>query len=312
MDIIEKAAARLNSTTVAPPSRAPQRKLNNPTPHPNTISRTASSASSRLPATAQSALPLQHLEQHSKRKISLDFERLQHSGMIVPDGTRSLIKEEYRRIKQPILLNASGKGAVRHESANVVMITSSVPGEGKTFSAINLALSIASERDRTVLLVDADVLRANLSSFFDLNKDLGLVDYLIDDEIALSDVMVGIEDIPSLNILPAGNTHHLSTEILSSVQMEVLAQALSQSDPNRVIIFDSPPLLHTSEARVLAQLMGQIVIIVEAESTPRKQVQEAFDLLQDVSDNTSISLVLNKTRRSRIGSYYYYYYSYGY
>ena len=310
MDIIEKAANRLKANTAPPPQPA-RRAVNHPSIPTNSIGRAATNSTSTA-QTRQSILPPNRLEQHSKRSISLEFERLQHSGMIVPDGTRSLIKEEYRRIKQPILLNASGKGAVRHESANVAMITSSVPGEGKTFSAINLALSIASERDRTVLLVDADVLRANLSSFFDLNKDIGLVDYLIDDDIALSDVIVRVEDIPSLNILPAGNTHHLSTEILSSTQMEVLAQSLSRSDPNRVIIFDSPPLLHTSEARVLAQLMGQIVIVVEAERTPKKQVQEAFDLLQDVSDDTSISMILNKTRRSRIGSYYYYYYSYGY
>ena len=124
--------------------------------------------------------------------------------MLVPDGSRSRIKEEYRHIKQPVLLNASGKGAVQNPFSNLVMVTSSVPGEGKTFTAINLAMSIASERDRTVLLIDADVLRANLSGFFNVHKDLGLVDYLVKGTLSLSDVMIGT-DIPSLKILPAGN-----------------------------------------------------------------------------------------------------------
>jgi receptor protein-tyrosine kinase len=214
----------------------------------------------------------------------------------VPDSSRSRIKEEYRHIKRPLLQKASTADSSKCEHANLIMVTSAVPGEGKTFTAINLALSIASERDRTVLLVDSDMLRASLSNFFNVYPGLGLVDFLVQGTIPLSEVLVST-DIPSLTLLPAGNTHHLSTELLSSMNMRIFAQELSKRYSDRIIIFDSPPLLHTTESRVLSHLVGQIVMVVEAERTSQTQFSEALSLLEDLNETTSIGIVLNKTRR---------------
>ena len=321
MDIIEKAVAKLGQSVKPAPAPAPT-----PAFEREFVDRFGSSAAN--PIATNPVKPLSEVKplsahtngtqqarpapRRNKRHLNCDIAKLKADGMIVPDGERSHVKEEYRRIKQPILANASGKGAIKNPYANLVMVTSSIPGEGKTYTAINLALSIASERDRTVLLIDADVLRASMSKFFNIKEGQGLVDYLIDENIELSDILIST-DVPSLTLLPAGNTHHLSTELLSSAQMQAVAQELSQRYSDRIVILDSPPLLNTSEARVLAHLVGQIVMVVEAEQTPRNQVNDAFDLLRDLGPETSIGLVLNKTRRIRDRSYYYGYgYGYGY
>ncbi|MDX1656570.1 MAG: XrtA-associated tyrosine autokinase, partial [Candidatus Competibacteraceae bacterium] len=246
-----------------------------------------------------------------RRSATLDLNKIRQAGMVVPDTKRSRIKEEYRHIKRPLLMNAAGKGASVVDYSNLIMVTSASPGEGKTFTAINLALSIASERDRTVLLVDADVVKPSVSKFFGVDTGLGLVDFLIDESLDLSEVLVET-NIPSLSILPAGSTHHLSTELLSSENMRDLAHEMSRRYPDRIVVFDSPPLLATTEARVLAALVGQVVMVVEAESTQQVQVEEALALLDP---ETIIGFVLNKTRHILGSGYYrspYYYYGYGY
>lgn len=245
----------------------------------------------------------------TKRSVALDLNRIRQAGMVVPDTKRSRIKEEYRHIKRPLLMNASGKGATLVDYPNLIMVTSALPGEGKTFTAINLALSIASERDRTVLLVDADVVKPSISKFFGFESGPGLVDYLIEDTLDLSEVLVET-NVPSLTVLPAGNTHHLSTELLGSENMHGLAREMSMRYSDRIVIFDSPPLLATTEASVLANLVGQVVMVVEAEKTRRAQVQEALSMLHP---DMIVGFVLNKSR-SRAGTSYYnpYYYGYGY
>src|SRR3569623_487404 len=174
-------------------------------------------------------------------RISLEFERLAAAGMVTPDGERSQMAEEFRHIKRPLLLNAFGEGAMPKPNRNLLMVTSARPNEGKTFTAINLALSIALERDRTVLLVDADVARPSVARMLDFPGTAGLVDYLAD---------------------PAGRRHSHSTELLASEAMQQLAQELADRYSDRVVVFDSPPLLATTEAAVLAGLMGQVVMVV--------------------------------------------------
>ena len=203
----------------------------------------------------------------TQRSVVLDFQQIQAAGLLVPDTHRSRIKEEYRYIKRPLLMNVDGKGAATTEHANLIVVTSSRPGEGKTFTACNLALSIATERNRTVLLVDTNV--------------------------------------PSLTVLPAGSQHHLSTELLAGENMRRLAMEMSQRYPDRVVIFDSPPLLATTEASVLVRLMGQVVMVVEAGRTQQSQVKAALALLDP---NQSVGFVLNKTRGFLSQDYY----GYGY
>lgn len=241
--------------------------------------------------------------------LEFDKEVLDASGMIVPDASRSRVKEEYRYVKRPLLINADGKGAQVVENGNVIMVTSSQPGEGKTFNAVNLALSIAAERDREVLLIDADVIRSDLSRFLDINRLPGLVNYLTGEVEDLSSLLVPT-NIPSLRVLPAGDVHHLATELLASQNMRQLFGSLSQRGSDLIVIFDSPPLLVTSEACVLADLVGQICMVVAAEDTRQSMVKEALSRLSPDPDRI-IGFVLNKGRR-HFGSYDYYYYNYYY
>ncbi len=240
----------------------------------------------------------------TQRSVMLDFQQMQATGLLVPDIRRSRIKEEYRYVKRPLLMNVDGKGAAATEHANLIVVTSTRSGEGKTFTACNLALSIATERNRTVLLVDADVLKPAVAKMLGFEAELGLVDFLIDDQLDLADVLVDT-NVPSLTVLPAGSQYHLSTELLAGESMRQLTIELSRRYPDRVVIFDSPPLLVTTEASVLARLMGQVVMVVEAGHTQQSQVKAALALLDP---NQSIGFVLNKTR-GFLGQEYY---GYGY
>lgn len=236
----------------------------------------------------------------------LDLVRLKAAGLITPEAERSQIAEEFRMIKRPLLKNAFGQGAPLVENGNLIMVSSGFPSEGKTFTSINLALSIASEMDHTVLLIDADVARPSVTSYFGIDTGPGLVDYLLGEQPDLSTLLIKT-DIPKLTLLPAGKRHHHSTELLASESMRNLLEELSIRYPDRVIIFDSPPLLVTSEASVLASLVGQIVIVVESEKTTQTALKEALSLLDP---DKSIGLVLNKSRQpfgSEYGTYYGYY-----
>jgi receptor protein-tyrosine kinase len=159
-----------------------------------------------------------------------------------------------------------------------------------------------------VLLVDADLVRPSVARLFGFEADIGLVDFLIEDDLDLTDVLLET-NIPSLTILPAGSSHHLSTELLGSRNMRALLQDMSKRYPERIVIFDSPPLLATSEASILAGLVGQVVMVVEAEKTRQSQVKEAVAL---VNPDTIIGFVLNKVHKPFTDYYYGYGYGYGY
>jgi protein-tyrosine kinase len=234
-------------------------------------------------------------------RIELNFERLKQMGMVTPDAERSQIAEEYRHIKRPILMNAFGEGAIHAANSNLIMVTSARPSEGKTFTAINLALSIALERDLTVLLVDADVAKPSIARVLNYPGTAGLVDYLADHDRPLSDLILQTS-LPKLRILPSGRRHAHSTELLSSESMLQLVKELAQRYPDRVVLFDSPPLLATSEAAVLGNLMGQVVMVVEAGKTKREELNEALTLL---NPNQYVGLVLNKSGKPFGADYYY-------
>ncbi len=234
-------------------------------------------------------------------RIQLNFEHMASVGMVTPDAERSQVSEEYRHIKRPLLLNAFGEGALPQSNRNLIMVTSARPNEGKTFTAINLALSIALERDRTVLLVDADVAKPSVARVLDFPGTAGLVDFLADHDRRLADLILQT-NLPKLRILPSGRRHSHSTELLGSDTMQSLAQELAERYPDRIVILDSPPLLATSEAAVLAGLVGQVVMVVEAEHTKRDELQEALALLKP---EIYVGLVLNKSDRPFGADYYY-------
>ncbi len=240
----------------------------------------------------------------NKEKLEIDFERLQQEGYITPESLDSIKAEEFRIIKRPILQNAFGKGAVPVANGNMIMVTSSLPDEGKTYISLSLAMSIALERDKTVLLVDSDVINPSLSRLLGINEKMGLTDYLQDSTISLEDIIVNT-NIPRLRLLPSGSQHEQSNELLTSTRMSDLIKELSERYADRVVLFDAPPLLLANQAVVLSQLMGQITVVVEAEKTPQNVVLEAVGMLDE---QKVIGLVLNKTRKQSSHNYYGAYY----
>jgi len=174
--------------------------------------------------------------------------------------------DEFRVVKRPIIRNALGKGDERVKHGNLVMVTSALPGEGKTFTSINLAMSVAMEYNTRVLLVDGDVTHPSLPSILGTPHSPGLLDLLTRDDVRVGDALVKT-NVERLTLLPAGSRQRRSTELLASEQMASLLRELSSHYSDRIIIFDSPPLLATTEARVLATHMGQIVMVVAADAT---------------------------------------------
>lgn len=235
----------------------------------------------------------------------IDLARLHQLGMVTPNEEKTQIVEEFRIIKRPLITNAFNQGARKISNGNLIMITSSLAGEGKSFCAINLAMSIAMEMDHTVLLVDADVAQPSIPKYLGLKNEKGLLDVLVDDKLELADVMLRT-NVEKLSILTAGRKSRHSTELLASQNMSDLLTEIAQRYRERIVIFDSPPLLLASEARVLASQMGQVVMVVEAETTPQKTVTEA---LRQIESCEVINLIYNKARPFPGGDFYGYYYN---
>lgn len=238
------------------------------------------------------------------KRIEIDLDRLHDKGIVTPNHTKSLVAEQFRLIKRPLLSNAFNENSgIKH--GNLIMVTSSLAGEGKSFCSINLAMSIAMEMDHRVLLVDADVARPSIPRTLDFNPEVpGLLDVILDPKLAVSDILIKT-NVEKLTLIPAGARHAHATELLASQSMHVILEELAQRYHDRVVIFDSPPLLLTSEARVLANQMGQIVLVVEAERTTQQTVKEA---LQQIESCDVINLLYNKARTSNNAGYYGYYY----
>jgi protein-tyrosine kinase len=232
------------------------------------------------------------LARTSTRKIDLDLARMRELGMVTAAGGRTALVEDFRIIKRPLIKKAFAERAPGDLPGNLIMVTSSLPGEGKTYCAINLAMSIAMELDHTVLLVDADVARPSVLRTLGLPAQRGLMDILVDESLDLSDVMLRT-NVPTLAILPAGTSTPRATELLASAAMTNLVMEIAHRYPDRIVIFDSPPLLLTSEARVLASHMGQIVVVVESETTTQHAVKESLSQLEGIAN---VNLIYNKTR----------------
>jgi len=246
----------------------------------------------------------------SGKQVTLDLNRLRDAGLVDPKSNKTnQTTEEFRRIKRPLLMHIRGEGATVVDNANMIMVTSALPGEGKTFTSINLAMSIAMEMDKTVLLIDADVAKPDVTARLGVEAEAGLIDVLLDDGLTLPDVLLRT-DIPKLTLLPSGRRHVHSTELLASERMRQLTLELSNRYSDRIVIFDSPPLLLTSEARVLAGLMGQIVLVTEESRTPQHAVKEAAGMLDD---NEIVGIVMNKGTHRKDSDGYggYGYYPYG-
>jgi exopolysaccharide/PEP-CTERM locus tyrosine autokinase len=261
-------------------------------------------ATPQLGAPGVPPLPRQAARAPAPGIFDINLARLHQMGMVTRDGGRTSVAEDFRIIKRVLLRNATAHGN-RH--GNLIVVTSALPGEGKTYCAVNLAMSIAMEMDITVLLVDADVARPSLLQVLGLGAEAGmkagLMDILLDDAIELADVIVRT-NVPTLSILPAGRRNKHANELLASHAMRSLLADIASRYADRIVIFDSPPLLPTTEATVLASQMGQVVLVVEAETTTQHAVKEA---LRKIEGCSNIGLIYNKTTAFPDGEQYGYY-----
>lgn len=316
--LIEQAAQRLAQIRQAgieipgmdaPPAAAPaQTPVVAPTPAPAEPAPVA-----RSPGTLDGAAhePVDETAPEaivSSRRIELNLERLASVGLVSPLAPKAQIAEEFRVIKRPLINNAIGKSAMPIAKGNLIMVTSALPGEGKTFNAISLAMSFAAELDHTVMLVDADVARPSVFRMLGLEQGPGLLD-LLEGRVEMSSVLLRT-NVEKLTLLPSGTPHPRATELLASDAMSALLADMATRYSDRIIIFDSPPLLLTTESRVLATHMGQIVMVVHADSTLQAEVQQALSTIESCPVKL---MVLNKARSVTQGGHGYGYgYHYGY
>ena len=225
-------------------------------------------------------------------EINLDV--LSKNGFVTLDSHDRMLREQFRAIKRKVLANAFGSLATTLDYSNLVIVTSCNPHEGKTFSAVNLALNIALEQDKTVLLVDADIVRPSVAGRLGMRNGQGLTEFLAGQVTDISDVIFNT-NIDNFKFVPAGKPHELSTELLASTRMQTLSRELSTRYSDRIVIFDSPPLLGVNETHVLANLVGQALVVVAESQTKITDIKSAVGQLnQDIA----IGFVLNKSDRS--------------
>ncbi|MEP7245847.1 MAG: AAA family ATPase [Gammaproteobacteria bacterium] len=236
--------------------------------------------------------------------VELNVKSLREQGAMPPEEFANALTDQFRRIKWPILeTRIETQGGSR--LANRLMITSSVASEGKTFTSLNMALSMAREKDYSVLLVDADVAKRHTTDLLSLGDQPGLTDALADSTIDVES-LVAATSVPGLCVLPAGRRTSSAPELFASHRMVEVIEALGSYDPQRVVLFDTSPLLVTNESQVLSKIIDQIVLVVRAEYTTQPMVLEAIGLLDSTK---TVRCILNQARASRMTEYYY---GYGY
>jgi exopolysaccharide/PEP-CTERM locus tyrosine autokinase len=242
----------------------------------------------------------------SGKAVNFDFEALSAVGLLAPGNLR--LADEYRAIKQPILARASAADPVAGSRDRLLMVASALPGEGKTFTSVNLSLSLAQEKDWSVLLADADCKNPSLSRLLGMADQPGLLDYLRTPGAALSDYVLPT-NFSGLSVLPVGSPDPNAAELLASARMQAMSADLASGRlGNLLVIFDSSPLLLTPEPLIVSRQVGQILLVVAAGSTSRPAFGEALNKLDP---NKAIGLVLNRASSSDRSSGYGYGYGYG-
>lgn len=233
--------------------------------------------------------------------IAIDRAALSAAGLLPPKHQEMEIGSQYRKIKRPLISLALGRGREAVPNGRLIMVASALSGEGKTFTTLNVAFSMALEEELRVVLVDADVINPQISRMFAIAGEPGLLDAVSDPTIDCETLILPT-DVPNLFLLPAGTKSERATELLASERMAEVMSQLMSTDGNRIFLFDSSPLLLTTEAHVLAEMAGQVVVVVRAEQTEERAFLEA---LSRVPQGRSVSLILNQSRLQNSGDYYY-------
>ncbi|WP_321389611.1 XrtA-associated tyrosine autokinase [Emcibacter sp.] len=313
MSLIEKAAEKMKKTESLV-EKAARKAAETAAKAKASVEPSASPADAEQPKVSEQTSPTAPVETPAKpvsrsygrtsRYVEINFDELKAQNIPVMETDNSVISEEFRIVKRSLLLNAFAKGDSAIKNGNLIMVTSTQPDEGKTFCAISLAMSMAMERDLTVLLIDADVEKPDVMKRLGVKADLGLIDVIENKSLDLSDCLLKT-NIPNLTLLPAGKKHRLTTELLASERMGDIVNEVAKRYPDRVIIIDSPPVLASSSASVLALSVGQVLYVVEADKTREIDLKEALSM---IGSSEHINLLLNKSRfsggKKKFGSYY--------
>jgi protein-tyrosine kinase len=286
MSLVEQAIARLRNQANAAKTALSDRVSRNGAP----------------PSAGELADPAK-----SAKRMTLDTNDLRARGYLPEASQDRQFAEYYRRIKRPLIDKALSTTAAAIGERRAIMITSALPGDGKTFTSINLAMSMALERDVSVLLVDCDVAKRHVSQIVGMQRETGLLDALLDESVD-AESLVAPTNLKGLSILPAGARVESTAELLSSNRMRQIIANLCARVPRRILLLDSPPLLITNEGRALLKLASQIVLVVRAGHTPRQAVQDAVALFDAQQAG---GLILNQVQTSQKEGYYGYG-SYGY
>jgi len=246
------------------------------------------------------------------RTVRIDQHALREGGILPAQQHERELAHQFRTIKRPLIRHAFPQDMPGFESGHAagrsIMVSSALPGEGKTFTSVNLALSMALEKDHSVLLVDGDVAKPSITNMFGASGEPGLLDVLTDPNRRVESVILST-DTARLSLMPAGTRSAVATELLASARMRQVLESIERFDSRLLIIVDSPPILLTSEARVLAGLFEQVLLVVHAGQT---QQQAVLDAIEAIGEKPGLKLVLNQaTHVGPAGNYYGYGYSYG-
>lgn len=290
MSVIENAIKRLQAARAGGAATARDKEYGGAAP-----SGAAARRREVAPREANAAAPA--------RTIVINQDALRVAGLLPPTHQERELAQQFRQIKRPLINNALGRGVAPVPQGNLIMIASAVPGEGKTFTSLNLAFSMRLEEDVSVLLVDGDVVNPRITRILGLENELGLLDVVRDPSVSPGSAILPT-DVPGLSFLPAGRHDANATELLASARMRDVVALLSGHDAARMVLFDSAPLLLTTESQALAQVVGQILVVVRADETAQHTVLEA---LQSFDEGKAVSLVLNQSMKQPHAGYYYQY-----
>jgi protein-tyrosine kinase len=299
MSLVERALQKLQANRPASAAASPR----------NAVPAAPPAAPLNAPAARSAGAPPRSpddLRAGNVRLLHVDRERLRSQQMLPSLSQEREISDQFRAIKRPLL---NSLPAEQDEAlSSTIMVASALPGDGKTFTSLNLALSLALEKDLRVLLVDADAPKPHLTRAFERHDAPGLLDVLADPARSIESVIMPT-DVPRLDFLPIGKWHDTANELLASDRMRDVVQRLAAMYYPGIVLFDSPPVLLTNESRALATFLGQVVLVVKSGVTPHQAVKEAIATL---GDDRRISVVLNNAPLGGVlGHYYGYRYGYG-
>ena len=261
-----------------------------------------SSDAPAAPAASSAFMPLAPAA--SRRRAAIDRDALDAAGMILPGGNVTALAEEFRLVKRQLLATSRSVASADPDKARMILVCSANPDDGKTFCAINLAMSLAAEKNVEILLVDADVAKPDVLQTLGIEPGPGLLDALADASVDAESLIVDT-DVPQLAVLSAGTRSNTDTELLASDRARSVLATLVEANPRRIVVFDSPPVLAASPAAQLATLVGQVMLVVRADKTSEADLKATVALLDGCEQ---VQLVLNaisyRPGGHRFGTYY--------